>query len=164
MIFFLVWGWGKGGGVQGREGCQSAPKERRREKASCGETVVQKGLFGESVLFSAPLRFALTTSENTLDSRLKVNFVTLRACYRAQKPQNPKNTKKIRNPPPQVGPRKYKKNTETAQKWQGHFCIFSVFFFVFSGPTWGGGFRIFSYFRGSGVLGSVAGPQGHKVN
>ena len=27
-------------------------------KGSCGETVVQKGVFGESVFFSAPLRFS----------------------------------------------------------------------------------------------------------
>ena len=34
------------------------------EKASCGETVVQKGTFGESVFFSAPSRFPLKTLEN----------------------------------------------------------------------------------------------------
>ena len=33
------------------------------EKALCGETVVQKGVFGEPVLFSAPIRFALKTPE-----------------------------------------------------------------------------------------------------
>ena len=27
------------------------------DRASCGETVVQRGVFGESVFFSAPLRF-----------------------------------------------------------------------------------------------------------
>ena len=30
-------------------------------KASCGETVVQKGVFGESVSSLPPLRFALKT-------------------------------------------------------------------------------------------------------
>ena len=33
------------------------------EKASCKETVVQKGIFGESVFFFVPLRFALKTLE-----------------------------------------------------------------------------------------------------
>ena len=45
-----------------------------------------------------------------------LKFVTLRACYRAPKPQNPENTKKIRNPPPPVGPREYEKNTKKIQK------------------------------------------------
>ena len=34
------------------------------EKASCRETVVEKGVFGESIFFSAPLRVALKTPEN----------------------------------------------------------------------------------------------------
>ena len=34
------------------------------EKAQCRETVVPTGVFGESVFFSAPLRFALKTSES----------------------------------------------------------------------------------------------------
>ena len=34
------------------------------EKASCGETVVQKGGFGESVVFSVPLLFAVATFGN----------------------------------------------------------------------------------------------------
>ena len=33
------------------------------EKAWCGGTVVQKGVLGESVFFSVPLRFALKTTE-----------------------------------------------------------------------------------------------------
>ena len=39
------------------------PKER--PKASCGETVVQKGVFGESRFFSAPLSFSLKTPERS---------------------------------------------------------------------------------------------------
>ena len=69
-----------------------------------------------------------------------------------------KVTKKIQNPPPRVGPRKYEKIAEKIQKWlfPGHFCIFSVIFSYFQGPTRGGGFCIFfvifSYFRPWGVF------------
>ena len=51
--------------------------------------------------------------------------------------------KKIQNPPPRVWPRKYEKITEKLQKWSFpvHFCIFSVIFSYFRGPT-----------RGEGVL------------
>ena len=41
---------------------QSAPKERRRRRA--GERLSKRVLFGESRFFSAPVRFALKTSEN----------------------------------------------------------------------------------------------------
>ena len=46
--------------------CHKFRSERAKgaEKASCGETVVQIGVFGESVFSSAPLRFALKTPEN----------------------------------------------------------------------------------------------------
>ena len=40
-----------------------------------------------------------------------------RGWHRAQKPLDPGNTKKLRNPPPRVGPRKYEKNTEKKRKW-----------------------------------------------
>ena len=69
-----------------------------------------------------------------------------------------KITKKIQNPPPRVGSRKYEKITEKIQKCPGndHFCIFSVIFSYFRGPTRGGGFWIFfvifSYFRPWGVF------------
>ena len=38
-------------------------------KASCGETVVQKGVSGESVSSLPPLRFALKTHENLKGGR-----------------------------------------------------------------------------------------------
>ena len=96
-------------------------------------------------------------------------LVTLRACYRAPKPQNPENPKKILNPPPRVGPRNYEKNTEKNTKMTprmailGSFLCFFGIFFVVSGanPGWG----ISYFFRIFGVLrfwGSVAGPQGHN--
>ena len=47
--------------------CQGTKLERARgaEKAVCGETVVQKGVFGESVCLSvANLRFALKMPES----------------------------------------------------------------------------------------------------
>ena len=37
----------------------------------CGETVVQKGAFGESVFLSAPLRFALKTLEKVKGAETK---------------------------------------------------------------------------------------------
>ena len=49
-----------------------------------------------------------------------------------------KNTKKLQNPPPWVGPRKYEKITEKIQKWPtqgGGFCNFFVFFSYFR--PWG---------------------------
>ena len=59
------------------------------------------------------------------------------------KPLSPGNTKKLRkkipNPPPGVGPHKYKKNTENIHKWYffGHFRFFSVFCFcIFGGQPW----------------------------
>ena len=63
----------------------------------------------------------------------------LRACYRARKPPKPENTKKIQNPPPRVGPRKYRKNTEKIRKrpengnFGAAFIFFSVFFLYFRG-------------------------------
>ena len=105
------------------------------------------------------------------------NYMYLRAWYRSQKPLNPENPKKLRkkkkkrNPPPRVGPRKYEKNTEKIQKSpkNNHFCIFSVFFSYFRGPTRGGGFRIFffvifSYFRDSGVSGICTRPAGVAIH
>ena len=79
-----------------------------------------------------------------------------------------KITKKIQNPPPRVGPQKYEKNTEKIQEWSflGQFCIFSVFFSYFWGPTLGGGFCIFfvifSYFWVSGVFGLFTRPAGSQ--
>ena len=43
-------------------------RAKRAEKASCGETVVQKGVFGESVSSLPPLRLALKTPENPQDA------------------------------------------------------------------------------------------------
>ena len=77
-----------------------------------------------------------------------------------QSPKTPESrkyekiTKKIQNPRPQVAPRKYEKITEKIRKRQffGHFCIFSVIFFVFSGGDLGSGilyfFRTFFVFLG----------------
>ena len=81
----------------------------------------------------------------------------LRACYRARKPQNPENTKKIQNPVPQVGPpkirkkipKKYTKKKAPKRQFLGSFCVFFRHFFPhFWGPTWGGGFCIFFVFSG----------------
>ena len=62
---------------------------------------------------------ALQTEKN--DFRIISAMITIpRGWYRAQKPLNPGNTKKLRkkiqNPPPQVAPRKYEKMTEKIQK------------------------------------------------
>ena len=64
-----------------------------------------------------------------------------RSWYRAQKPLKPGNTKKSRNSPPRVGPRKYEKNTKTVIF--GPFSCFSCIFSYFRGPTRGGEFRDF---------------------
>ena len=85
----------------------------------------------------------------------------LRGWYRAQKPLNPGNTKKLRkkiqNPPPRVGPRKYEKNTEKIRKWWAIFVFFRYFFRIFEGQPGVGDFVFFffvffSYFRGSWAL------------
>ena len=98
-------------------------------------------------------------------SLLVSKIAILRACYRARKPPNPENTKKIQISHPGLT-WKYGKNTEknikTAQKlsFSGRFRNFSVFFLYFRGPTRGGGFCIFFVFSGfGGFSGSVAGPQ-----
>ena len=77
-----------------------------------------------------------------------------------------KITKNIQNPL-RVGDRKYEKITEKMQKSptkNHHFCIFSVIFFVFSGPNPGRGFCIFfvifSYFRDSEVFVICTRPAG----
>ena len=101
--------------------------------------------------------------------------------------------KKLQNPPPRVGPRKYEKNTEKKWKWpkNDRFRIFSVFFSYFRGPTRDGRFRSFSYFClyfrawGSsipgtrnrnpktktvtafpvpGIMGKLCGPVGHLAD
>ena len=91
-------------------------------------------------------------------AKMQPKVAILRACYRARKPQNPENTKKIQNPPPRVGPpkirekipKKYKNGLKIAVfrpflYFFGIFSVFSggrpgvgdlVFFFVFSG-FWG---------------------------
>ena len=77
--------------------------------------------------------------------------------------------KKIQNPPSRVGAREYEKITKKIQKWpqNHHFCIFSVFFFVFSGPNPGRGVLyfcvIFSYFRDSGVFVICTRPAGSQL-
>ena len=83
-------------------------------------------------------------------------FAILRACYKARKPQNPENTKKIQNPPPRVGPpkirKKYIKDTKTARNCRfGAVFVFFRYFSVFSGanPGWG----ILCFFRIFGILG-----------
>ena len=90
--------------------------------------------------------------------------------YRAQKPPQgrkyEKITKKYKIPHP-GGPRKYEKITEKIQKcpFHDHFCIFSVIFSYFRGPTRGGGFCIFfrnffSYFRPWGGFCALYEPDG----
>ena len=95
-------------------------------------------------------------------------FAILRACYRARKPPKPENTKKIQNPPPRVGPRKYGKNTEKIRKRPktaifGPFLYFFRYFFRISGGQPGvGDFVFFRIFGLWGFSGSVAGPQDRK--
>ena len=78
--------------------------------------------------------------------------VTLRAYYRAQKPQNPKNTNKIRNPPPRLAPenmkkipKKYENDPKTAI-----FVLFWYFFHIFGANS---GWGISCFFGIFGVLG-----------
>ena len=74
-----------------------------------------------------------------------------------------KNTKKIQNPPPRVGPQKNEKNTEKIRKWaeNDHFRIFSLYFFrIFR--AWGilyflCIFFVFSGFRGVWALYQASG-------
>ena len=75
--------------------------------------------------------------------------------YRAQKPPKARNTKKLREnhkiPHPGLIPKNTKKSN-MAPSWP--FCIFSVTFSYFRGPTQGGGFCIFFViFRISGLGG-----------
>ena len=76
--------------------------------------------------------------------------------------------KKLRDPPPRLGIRKYKKKTKKIRKWlKNHrFRIFSSFFSYFRGPSRDGGFRTFSYFfrisRLEGVLSSIPGTRNRK--
>ena len=42
---------------------ENALRAKGAENASCGEMVVQKGVFGKSTFFAAPLRFAQKSSE-----------------------------------------------------------------------------------------------------
>ena len=61
--------------------------------------------------------------------------------------------KKKQNPPPWLGQENTKKLPKKIQKWpeNDHFCIFSVIFSYFPGPTQGGGFcNFFVVFRISG--------------
>ena len=48
---------------------QKKKRAKGAAKASCGETVVQKGVFGESVSSLPPLRFALKTHKNLKGQR-----------------------------------------------------------------------------------------------
>ena len=70
---------------------------------------------------------------------LPLRFRRARAGHKnPPRPEIRKNyEKKLPNPPPWVGPRKYEKITEKIQKWpqNDHFCIFFGNFFVFSGPN-----------------------------
>ena len=75
-----------------------------------------------------------------------------RSWYRAQKPLKPGNTnkkyeRKLRNPPPRVGPRKYEKKRKIPKKYKNGpkitvFVFFLFFFFFF--------FRIFGARPGVG--------------
>ena len=75
-------------------------------------------------------------------------LVILRSQYRAQKPLKPGNKKnmrrKLRNPPPQVGPRKNDK-TKREGSFPGHFRTFCQCFHIFEAPR-GVGLRNFSFF------------------
>ena len=81
-------------------------------------------------------------------------FATLRACYRAQKPPNPENTKKIQNPPPKLGPaawppkirKKYRQKYKNGPKttiFGPFFVVFRYFFWIFGGQAWVGDFVVF---------------------
>ena len=87
----------------------------------------------------------------------------MQPCGPATEPKNPgmpKYEKNTKSPHPGKIRKKYRKNTKTGQKlpFWARFCIFSVFFSDFRGPTLGGGFCIFSYFRHSGVFGLCSRP------
>ena len=87
----------------------------------------------------------------------------LRGWYRAQKPESRKHekiTKRHKIHHPGLAPENTK-NTEKIRKWPKnyHICVILLFFSYFRGPTRFAFFRSFSYFRGSGVFGSVPPPQ-----
>ena len=85
-----------------------------------------------------------------------------------RKPPKPENTKKIQNPPPQLGPRKYRKNTEKIGKrpendnFWAVFIFFRYFFRISGGQPGVGDFVFFSYFRGLGVFGLCSRPAGSQ--
>ena len=112
---------------------------------------------------------ATTPKRNKKHSVCLSCVATLRAWYRAQKPQNPENTKKNTKSPTQGWPPKIrKKNTKKIRRWakNGIFWPFLYFFGIFfgfsAGQPWVGDFVFFHIFRVLGFLGSVAGPQGRN--
>ena len=101
-------------------------------------------------------------------SHLQITFP--QAWQRAPKPLKPENTRKkltkkaTRSPLPSLGPKNTKELPKKIQKlsFLGHFCVV-VIFFIFLGPTLGGGFCIFFsscifVFGFQGFRGSLPGP------
>ena len=111
---------------------------------------------------ASPRGTAITsTSTQTFLLHLRERLVILRVCYRAQKPQIPKNTKQFqKKKKPGLAPedrKKNRKNTETAPKFP-----FLYFLGVFGPQPGVGRFIFFCIFGILGFLGSMAGPQDHK--
>ena len=65
---------------------QTSERAEGAEKASCRETAVHKDVFGESVFFIAPLRFALKTLEDLRinQGHVAVHFSNLDDCFSAR--------------------------------------------------------------------------------